>query len=322
MPLWGNILQEVSNSPHVSPARVDVVRRKYLKKLHDHTKRDIILYASNWTQGNIPFVEDASINDEDIQGFMEVMPDLKQTSLDLILHSPGGVAEVTENLVSYMRKEFEHVRVIIPQAAMSAATMLACSADQIVMAKHSSLGPIDPQLVLQNQYGAQMQPAQAIVDNFEKAKQISATSPENLGAYIPILNQYYPGLIEQCHRAQELSKSLVSTWLGQYMYQEKPDAKEKAAKTANSLADHDRFKSHSRHIDKEMAADLGLNVMSLEDDPVLYDLVLSVFHAATITFQHGTVKIIENNLGNAFMKQLRPEPQALPPAQFGVRHPV
>ena len=312
MPSWGDILKEVAGSSHVTPARVDTIRRKYIHNLHKHTKRNVILYASNWTQGNIPLVADTSINDEDVQGFMEVVPDLKQSTLDLILHSPGGVAEVTENIVSYLRKEFNHIRVIIPQAAMSAATMLACSADQIVMGKHSSLGPIDPQLVLLNQYGAQMQPAQAIIDNFEKAKQISAASPENLGAYLPILNQYYPGLIEQCYRAQELSKELVSKWLQQYMYQKQPDAKETANKTANALADHDRFKSHSRHIDKEKAVELGLNVMSLEDDPILNELVLSVFHATTITFQHGTVKIIENNLGKAFMKQL-PQPPLLPP---------
>lgn len=41
----------------------------------------------------------------------------------------------------------------------------------------------------------------------------------------------------------------------------------------------------------------------LEDDQLSQDLFLSVFHAVTHTF-NGTaaVKVIENNLGKAFMK--------------------
>lgn len=196
---------------------------------------------------------------------------------------------------------------------MSAATMLACSADQIVMGAHSSLGPIDPQFVLQNQHGAHMQPVQAIIDNFEKAKKVSQTSPDELGVYLPILNQYSPGLIEQCRSAQDLSKDLVSSWLEQYMYRGQRDAGDRAKNSAEALADHDRFKSHSRHINKDTAQALGLEVASLEDDPLLHDLVLSVFHATMITFQHGPAKIIENQTDKTFMKHRLVSPVQPPP---------
>ena len=44
---------------------------------------------------------------------------------------------------------------------------------------------------------------------------------------------------------------------------------------------------------------------NLEDDDKLQDLVLSVFHATTHTFDGtGAVKIIENQLGKAFIKQV------------------
>ena len=124
MPTWGEILQEVIGS-HPQPLKVDVVRWKYLKELHLHTKRNVILYASSWTQANLPRTEDMSINEEDMQGFMEVVSDLDGDSLDLILHSPGGTAEVAESIVSYLRKKFDHIRVIVPHAAMSAAIVSA-----------------------------------------------------------------------------------------------------------------------------------------------------------------------------------------------------
>jgi hypothetical protein len=54
-------------------------------------------------------------------------------SLDLVLFLPGGSAEAAEYLVSYIRTKFKDVRVIVPHAAVSAATMMACSANVIVM---------------------------------------------------------------------------------------------------------------------------------------------------------------------------------------------
>ena len=77
----------------------------------------------------------------DIQGFMETMSNIEETKLDLILHSPGGSSDAAQSVVEYMRQRFDHIRVFVPVAAMSAATMIALSCDEIVMGKHSQLGP-------------------------------------------------------------------------------------------------------------------------------------------------------------------------------------
>ena len=80
------------------------------------------------------------IVDEDIQALMEVTEDLHSSSVDLILHSPGGSPEVAEAIVAYLRSRFRDIRVIVPNLAMSAATMIACSGNKIVMGKHSLFG--------------------------------------------------------------------------------------------------------------------------------------------------------------------------------------
>ncbi|MDP3049705.1 MAG: hypothetical protein Q8N12_09825 [Thermodesulfovibrionales bacterium] len=233
---------------------------------------------------------------------MEVIHGLATQSLDLIVHSPGGSAEVTEALVSYIRTKFTHVRVIVPQAAMSAATMLACSANTIMMGKHSFLGPIDPQFILATQIGLQSVPAQAILDQFDKAKE-ECQDPKLLGHWLPILSQYGPALIVQCENAIALSKTLLTEWLERYMFSGDPDAAEKAKNIADYLSDHKEFKSHGRHISRDKAKELKLNIENLEDDQELQDLVLSVFHATTHTFNGtGAVKIIENHNGKAFVK--------------------
>jgi hypothetical protein len=308
MPTWGEILQElreVMEKKHKPP--FDIVRRKYLRKLSEYTGRDTILYATNWTQPtNIPS-EMISITDEDIQGFMEVIFGLSGPNVDLIIHSPGGSAEATEAIVKYLRSKFHHIRAIIPYGAMSAATMLACAADVIVMGKHSYIGPIDPQVIVYTRLGIRGVPAQAIIEQFERAKKECNENPKNLGVWLPIIEQYGPALIVECEHAIELSKSLVLEWLNNYMFSNDKNGENMAKKVADTLANHSLFKSHGRHIDKERAKEIGLKIENLEDDNIFQDLVLSVFHATTHTFGGtGAVKIIENQLGRAFIKQVSP----------------
>ncbi|MEX1138038.1 MAG: serine protease [Bacteroidota bacterium] len=293
-------------------APFDAIRRKYLSLLYQYTNRNTILYATKWTQPTESSPELVSITDEDIQGFMEVVYQLKGSSLDLIIHSPGGSAEATEAIINYLRSKFDDIRVIIPQAAMSAATMLACASNRIVMGKHSSIGPIDPQFILQTPLGRQAVPAQAIIDQFRNA-QSECQDPAKIASWLPILSQYGPGLLVQCQNAIILSAALVEEWLTKYMFG--GAQKEKAAAIAQQLASHSDHKSHRRHISLDSAQKMGLVVTELEKDHKLQEQVLSVYHATMHTFE-GTpaVKIIENHLGRAYVKLQRaamvsPQPQ-------------
>lgn len=148
MPIWSEILGELAATQQEGhPPDFDGVRRKYLAGLYRYSGRNVILYASGWLQSEAPPAL-ISIGDEDIQGLMEVSQGLKGSDLDLILHSPGGSPEAAEAIVSYLRSRFSHIRVFVPQLAMSAATMIACAADELVLGKHSFLGPTDPQILL------------------------------------------------------------------------------------------------------------------------------------------------------------------------------
>ena len=93
MPIWSEILAELGRTQvQGSPPDFDRVRRKYLLELYHHTGRSVILYASGWLQkeGTPPNL--ISVNDEDIQAFMEVTHGLGGGNLDLILHSPRGLS--------------------------------------------------------------------------------------------------------------------------------------------------------------------------------------------------------------------------------------
>ena len=230
MPTWGGLLLELQQTAQILAQQIqaglvppttsafDLVRRKYLGLLAQRTGRNVILYASKWTQWS-PGIEPAliTIAAEDVQGFMKVMHGLPPGGLDLVIHLPGGSAEAAESLVTYIRSKFNDIRVFVPHAAMSAATMLACSANRIVMGKHSFLGPIDPQFIIQTELGRASVAAHAIEQQFALAKEEIKKDSQLLPAWLPILRQYGPALIIQCQLARELSETLVSDWLSRYM---------------------------------------------------------------------------------------------------------
>ena len=175
MPAWGELLIELqphtnSEGENIPALTLDELRTKYIQKLYEKTGRNVIAYYSGWLKPGR--TQNIDINDSDITGFMNAIKDLDcGRGLDLILHTPGGNPTATEGIVKYLHSKFEdNIRIIVPQMAMSAGTMLACSAKTIIMGKHSCLGPIDPQ------YGGV--PAYNIVNEFREAKADLDNNPQ------------------------------------------------------------------------------------------------------------------------------------------------
>jgi hypothetical protein len=308
MPTWGEILAQLQrpenrlgSGPEPRP-NFDKVRREYLAHLYALTGRPVILYASAFTEGKQAGPEGLQVHIRDVHGFMEAVHGIADRELDLILHSPGGSAEAAESIVEYLRTRFDHIRVFVPLAAMSAATMMALGADTIVMARHSQLGPIDPQFIITTPEGARGAPAKAILNQFDKAKKEIEENPAALAAWLPILRSYAPGLLSMCEDSRALAETMVRGWLQRYMFRGEPDAEHKANSAASWFADYENFSSHGRRVGIAEARGQGLHVEPLESDQSLQDAVLSVFHATSHTFT-GTaaVKIIENHLGKAFV---------------------
>ena len=311
MPSWGGILEELRDNP-LPDGRPDFdgMRRKYLRELSTLTGHDVILYATDWLGGGQPAT---AIVLEDMQGLMETCRGMHAQELDLILHSPGGDPNATASLVRYLRGRYGRIRVFVPLAAMSAATMWALAADEIVMGAHSQLGPIDPQMVMANSQF----PARAIIQQFEQAKAEIQADPNALTAWYPILQGYGPSLLQECADAEALAKRLVRAWLRTWMLKDSRDRSLRAARISNYFAAYERHQSHGAGISREEARQRGVVIRDLEDDQQLQDAVLSVHHATMHTFA-GTpaVKIIENHLGRAFVKVSQPFPMQVP-LQFG-----
>ena len=66
--------------------------------------------------------------------------------IDIILHTPGGLAIAALQIARALRAHKGRVSVFVPHFAMSGGTLIALGADEIVMSEHAMLGPIDPQI--------------------------------------------------------------------------------------------------------------------------------------------------------------------------------
>ena len=292
MPTWNEVLIELNTSKRIDA--LDFVRRKYLKELHNKSGRNIIAYYSGWLQK--PGIGNASICDDDKNGLMAAIHKLERDKgLDLILHTPGGDIAATESIVYYLKKMFgNNIRVIVPQIAMSAGTMIACAGKSIVMGKQSNIGPIDPQF-----NGI---PVQGVLDEFKKALEEVKKDPDSIPIWQTIVGKYHPTFIGECKNAIEWSEKIVKTWLIDNMFEGQADAQEKADKIVGHLGSHADTKTHARHIHMDEAKGCGLDIKFLETDfdDEFQDLVLTVHHAFMHTFgRSNTIRIVENHLGSA-----------------------
>ncbi len=279
MPSRADISVEIKKASRAA----DNVRRSYLKQLSEHTGHDTIIYAAR---------PEFTIANDDIQGFMSALKDLKGDCLDLILHSSGGSSEAAEQVVMYLRAKYKRIRVLVPQSAMSAATMISCAANEIVMGKQSAIGPIDPQY----QTPAGNIPAHAILEDFARAIADVREDPKTAALWVPKLNQIPVGMISMAETTLKRSAEVVERWLTNFMSLTPEQAKE----TAQWLASNEH-KSHGKPIGLETARSKNMKVTPLEDDEKLQDLLLSVFHASMLTFDGSRcVKLIENHLGKGW----------------------
>jgi len=301
---WSRILNEFNaeaNIPGPTAHWARVLNRK-VQRLIEHTKRPLLIYGSACTSSGKNLSPDQlQVDHSDKIGFHDMLERLDGGGLDVILHSPGGFAEAAETIVEEIRRKFAHVRIIVPAYAKSAATMMAMSADEIVLDEDAELGPIDPQMRTANGIVA----AEAIKEQFLKASEEIMKDPKRLSVWVPILQPMGPALLVQCDNAIALSKRLVTEWLSQYMLKGVTDGAKKAAAVAEFLGSHATFKSHGRRIKLEHLSDpkFELKLTNLRSDREFYARVWEVYCTMDVTFANAPIsKLFYNSLDDCMVR--------------------
>ncbi len=199
------------------------------------------------------------IDRDDIVAFADLLHNVTPGNpIDLLLHSPGGDIDAAEKLITLVRKRAgaSRVRVIVPDFAKSAATLIALGADAIVMSDTSELGAIDPQVAIPDSNGhLQQLSAQSYLDAFSKYAQELRENPKDPVSKL-MLSKMEPATVRKLERITKRSKAIAEALLQSAMIPNAEDAEKIAAK----LADTKKWHSHGQMISHESAVGVGLAV--------------------------------------------------------------
>jgi hypothetical protein len=265
-------------------------RQDLIKKIESETGRKLIVYIANL---NHPA---GKISRDDILPFGDLLHRCgEDTDLDLMLQSPGGDIDKAEKIVYMCRKRSKSFRVIVPESAKSAATLIALAADEIIMGYTSELGPIDPQIIITTVDGNTLiRPAQSFLDGLEAIKEKVEKEGRLSPAYYPLLRQLDPALIDYCNKTIQRSKRFARKWLKEYMC--KDDAR-KARSISNKLANVKKYLSHGTVIDaKEASERIGLKVKFLSPDNNLWEALWRLYCDYELDIRRNKyVKIFESS---------------------------
>jgi ClpP class serine protease len=138
----------ISLLPAIQKRMLQAARLKLMRQLEQQRgSRVITLIHRQETMALLGFPIFRYIDIDDSE---EVLRAVKLTDdevpIDLILHTPGGLVLASEQIAHALCRHPARVTVFVPHYAMSGGTLLALSADEIVMDENAVLGPIDPQL--------------------------------------------------------------------------------------------------------------------------------------------------------------------------------
>jgi len=258
-------------------------RQNLIRSIEERTGRRLIAYVA---------APGTSIGSMDIPPFVDLLHDVAHGSdLDLLLQTPGGDVDQAERLVIMCRKRVGNgsFRVIVPDSAKSAGTLIAIATDSIVMGEPSELGPIDPQVTITTASGEPMQrPAQSFLDGLDEI--VKAAEHELSAAYFPLLDKLDPALIDFCRKALLRSEQFADRFLTEYMLKSDPA---KAQQVAHDLNDATQYLSHGAVIDAERALKMGLKVELLPPESDLWQAYWRLYCQLRLVWTTPTSRVYE-----------------------------
>jgi Serine dehydrogenase proteinase len=198
--------------------------------------------------------------------------------IDLWLESPGGDAHAAYKLALLLKAVASKIRVVIPDYAKSAATLLSLAGDEIYLAPGADLGPLDAQMPDEGSYTGSISAlniaraadevardavAMAVeggadllaVTGLSRAQTIDAMLRFSASFSEPLVRQLDPKVV---HHAKQMLQVTAK-----YAEQLLRDAKTPyPLRIAKALVE--TFPTHGYVISRDEARDLGLPILPLE----------------------------------------------------------
>lgn len=266
-------------------------RQELITAIQDRTGRNLISYVA----------ESAALVRDDVVPLMDLLHKVPVgASIDFLLHTTGGDIDAADKIVRILRRRVGssgELRVVVPDFAKSAGTLVAIGADLIVMSDSSDLGPIDPQIVSRDSGGNITQcPAHAYVDGYDALVQkiddpASYEDGQRTDAEQLLLSKCDPAMLDLCRQALKRSRQLAEALLRQGMLKDG-----NWTKVAGDLTDNQRWLSqHGAVIDSEDAQTMGLKVEYLAPETELWQAYWRLYCDQRLAIGQENPKLFESD---------------------------
>lgn len=221
-------------------------RQSLIRDIEKKCGRRLVCYVSGRA---------AVIDRDDTAGFMEILHNISpETNIDLLLHTRGGDVDAAEKLLTLVQATVGggELRVIIPDFAKSAGTLMALGADMLIMSDSSELGTIDPQIWSDDGRGNEIcHSVLSYLDAFKIQSEALRKNPDDPVARL-MLNKIDPTTLRNFEAIRDRARNFAEDQL-----------KRKGrnfSQIASALLDTTRWPSHGQMIKWQDVRDLGLTV--------------------------------------------------------------
>ena len=264
-------------------------RQEQIKAIEAATGRTLICYIS----GPAGLIER-----DDVMPLSDLLYKVgKGAKLDLMLHTLGGDVDAAEKITSMLLKTVGidgELRIIVPDCAKSAGTLIALAAQSIVMSDTSELGPIDPQVVTTSAEGHRSnRPAQSYIDAYEDL--VNRINGGDAAAVGHLLSKYDPALLDMCRKALIRSRKFAESSLKKGMFR---DHGGNYTAVAADLTDNARWLSHGAVINSDDATDVGLRIDYRDPHSNEWQAYWRLYLEQRLVLGSNTTKLFESNYGS------------------------
>lgn len=274
------VLNEMQQAQQGRQNRQSLIRK--IEKFDRTNPRRLLIYVANTDH------QGSALTPADIVPLGDALAQIGRVeNLDLMIHTFGGSGETAEKIVEMCRCHCEsEFRVIVPNMAKSAGTLIALGADKIVLGYCSELGPIDPQIRIVVGNSPQLVSAWTFIRArdalIEKVNQATAKQ-ENPAAYLQQLAAIDPVFVTHCDQLMIFAKQLGRKWIASRLRATNATAEEAeklADKVISFLSNVEEHITHGRLIlarELKSNCEPPLNVLELPEQNALWQLLWELY---------------------------------------------
>ena len=239
-------------------------------------------------------------------------------SIGLLLNSPGGDMDAAEKLIHILGQTISpasghrsgHLEVIVPEAAKSAATLMALGANRILMSDFSELGPIDPQWPVVEQGGLAWYSAFDYIGAYEAVARLVRDDPDN-PAFRAAFARINLVQVEAMRQATRRTRQIAERFLTRLGIN--------ATRAPDALLDRQRFPSHGQMIGWRDARDIGLDQVEYMDPRTPLWRMYGRLYRELRTAAGGTNTVFESRQVSLIVPEQPDRTRSLEEAQSGKR---